>query len=274
MADLEGKYRDQDVAFIFVNPNESEKIESLQQTVRAHGYAGPYVRDLEEDILVALGAKTTTELFVLDAARTMVYRGAVDDQYGFGYSLDAPRTNYAIDAIDAVIEGRQPEIAATSAPGCELFYERQAERIASQVTYHNRISRIVQNHCLECHREDGLAPFSLASCEDVRDYAAMIKSVVEREVMPPWFAASPPPAAEGDAEGDAAEGDAAEEHEGLAIHWANDRSLPAADRRDLFRLDRFGGDRGRRCGFAVAAPVSRAMGDREARSGGQNPPAD
>ena len=29
---------------------------------------------------------------MLDRARTLVYLGAVDDQYGFGYSLDTPRT--------------------------------------------------------------------------------------------------------------------------------------------------------------------------------------
>jgi Ca2+-binding EF-hand superfamily protein/thiol-disulfide isomerase/thioredoxin len=219
LADLERKYRDRDVAFVFINPNESEKIDMLKETVRTHGFAGPYVRDLDEVILTAVGAKTTTEVFVLDAARTLVYRGAVDDQYGFGYSLNAPRKTYAVDAIEAVIGGRRVEIAATSAPGCELFYQRQSDPIIAQTTYHNRVSRIIQNHCLECHREGGLAPFPLASFEDARDYAAMIKSVVRREVMPPWFAASQPPPAEG--------------HAGLGIRWANDRSMPAADRRDL-----------------------------------------
>ena len=36
----------------------------------------------------------TTEVFVLDSARTVLYRGAIDDQYGLGYALEAPRTHY------------------------------------------------------------------------------------------------------------------------------------------------------------------------------------
>ena len=98
LAAIEQKYRERDVVFVFVNPNESEDADELLSAVKTHGLKGPYVRDASDDICRALAAQTTTEVFVLDAARTLVYRGAVDDQYGFGYALNAPRHSYLANA--------------------------------------------------------------------------------------------------------------------------------------------------------------------------------
>ena len=228
LAAIEQQYRDQDVDFIFINPNESEKIERLQAAVNTHGFQGPYVRDGEKDLPRALGAETTTEVFVLDRARTLIYRGAVDDQYGFGYALESPRTSYLTDAIDAVLAGKTPETQATTSPGCELFYDKASEADTA-VTYHNRISRIIQANCIECHRGGGIAPIALENYQEVKDYAGMIRNVVQRGVMPPWFAAPQ---------------DSNGEDASHTLHWANDRSLSDSERNDLYAWIKAGAPQG------------------------------
>ena len=45
LAAIEGEYRDQDVAFVFINPNETEDLERVQDAVNTHRFQGPYVRD-------------------------------------------------------------------------------------------------------------------------------------------------------------------------------------------------------------------------------------
>ncbi|MCP4782349.1 MAG: redoxin family protein, partial [Fuerstiella sp.] len=110
LASIERQYRSQDVEFIFVNPNQSEQRQDLTDAVQTHGFRGPYVQDANRELPIALKANTTTEVFVLDRARTLIYRGAVDDQYGFGYALQAPRRAFLVDALDAVLEGRTPAI--------------------------------------------------------------------------------------------------------------------------------------------------------------------
>ena len=85
LAQLEKSYGDRKVAFIFVNPTPSDSDEDIRAAIQSHDLRGPYVRDSEGKLLGPLGATTTAECFVLDRARTLVYRGAVDDQYGFGY---------------------------------------------------------------------------------------------------------------------------------------------------------------------------------------------
>jgi peroxiredoxin len=94
LAAIEKQVESQGVKFIFVDPVETDSTADAKQAIQTHGFRGPYVRDASGQVAKALGARTTTEVFVLDAARTLVYRGAVDDQYGLGYSLDAPRHTY------------------------------------------------------------------------------------------------------------------------------------------------------------------------------------
>ena len=214
LARLEQTFAARGVAFLFVNPTATDTPADLRAAIRDHALAGRYVHDRDARLAAALEARSTAEVFVLDAARTLVYRGALDDQYGLGYALDAPRVSYVRDALAAVLAGQPPSVAATEAPGCALDFSAAAPAApAPAVTYHNRISRLLQNNCLECHRDGGVAPFSLATYEDVRAHAAMMRKQVARGAMPPWFAAPPAP--------------------GESSHWKNDRSLTPSDRADL-----------------------------------------
>lgn len=212
LARLEKEFGAKGVKFLFVDPTASDTRDSIKADIKDHDFAGRYVHDRDGKLTAALGAQTTTEVFVLDAALSLVFRGAVDDQYGLGYSLDAPRENYLKDALAAVLAHQPPAVVATEAPGCALDV-KPAVSLTKDITYHNRISRLIQNNCLECHHTGGVAPFSLETYEGVKAHAGMIRKQVERGVMPPWFAAP---------------GKAGE-----PSHWANDRSLSDPDKRDL-----------------------------------------
>jgi thiol-disulfide isomerase/thioredoxin len=209
LAEIEDAYKDVGVNFLFVNLNEADKLSAIKEAIKTNKLTSPYVHDKTGQIGKALSAMTTTDVFVLDTARTLVYRGAVDDQYGFGYNKPRPTEHFLVQAIEAALANKQPKTRATWAPGCALALD-EVKTKASDVTYHNRISRIVQNNCLQCHHQGGLGPFSLETYKDVMANKAMMNSVVKRGVMPPWFAAPG------------------------EIHFANDRSLPEADRADLF----------------------------------------
>ena len=214
LAALEKKYREQQVEFVFVNPTASDKADAIRSVIEANKLSGSYIRDLDGMISQSLAATHTTDCFVLDAKRTLIYRGAVDDQYGFGYSLEEPRTTFLVDALDAVLAKSTPRIAATEAPGCPLEFKNDAPSAAvTAITYHNRVSRIIQSHCQECHRDGGVAPFSLGSFDEVAGQSGAIRRVIEQNLMPPWFAARP--------------------EKGTASPFANDCSLADADRADL-----------------------------------------
>ena len=80
-----------------------------------------------------------------------------------------------------------------------------------EVTWHNRVSRIVQSKCQECHRAGETAPFELRTYSDFKSRLKTIRRVVEKGVMPPWFA------------------------EGPMGHWENDRRLTDEEKTDLMK---------------------------------------
>jgi len=169
---------------------ETDSVELVRESREKTGVTGRWIQAPGGELARALRVGTTTEAFVLDGARTLVYRGAIDDRYGFGYALGRARRHYlldALDALDAVVRGGVPEVPATSAPGCVI---EVGEPPAGEVlpTYHGSVARIVDRRCVSCHRPEQSAPFPLTSYKHVRGHRAMIADVVERRVMPPWFA--------------------------------------------------------------------------------------
>jgi len=235
LARLEKEYAARKVAFVFVSPVAGEQAGEVRKFATAHGLTSPVAPAMSGELMSALQPKTTTEVFVVDAARTLVYRGAVNDQYGLGYSKDAPTKNYLREALDAVLQGGAPTIAATTAPGCALDFPAAVASTPGTPTYHREISRVVQAHCVECHRAGGIAPFALERYEDLVEHAAMIRKQLDRGVMPPWFAAP--------------------EQSGAHAIFANDRSLPEADKAAL--LAWLKSDRPK--GNAAEAPLPRTF---------------
>ena len=231
------------VRFVLVNASPTDDPAAMREAADRFAGRVPYVHDRDGNLARALGAATTTDVVVTDARRTVEYHGAIDDQYGFGYALDAPRRRYLADAISALVSGEPPPVAATAAPGCDLDTVAAAGETTA-VTYHGRVSRILARHCVECHRTGGAGPFPLDTYADVVGHAPMIRTVVDRGTMPPWFAA--PVAEAGD--------------DSAVVHspWANDRSLAAAEKRDLIAW--IAGDRP--AGDPADAPARRVYPER------------
>jgi hypothetical protein len=219
-----------------VNIAPETKADDVRKFTSAFGLKSPVVNDPGQMLQRTLAATTSTEVFVLDASRTLVYRGAVNDQYGLGYSKNAPTRSYLRDALDAVLTSAAPPIAATSAPGCALDVAAVAAKAApTKLTYSHDISRILQANCVECHHEGGIGPFPLDNYDDVIEHAGMIRKQVTRSAMPPWFAAKQP---------------------GQDHVWMNDRSLTDSDKADL--LSWLSSDRP--AGNSADAPVPRHYG--------------
>ena len=161
----EKAYGPKGVRFLFLNASSQDSIESMRDEITRFGFEGTYVQDLEAVFATILHATTTTEVFVLDRARTLRYRGAIDDQYGIGYSKASPTANYLDDALEDLLAGRDVHVEGTTAPGCVLGLSFDAPLETDTVTYHNRVSRILQSNCAGCHRDGGVGPFPLESYE-------------------------------------------------------------------------------------------------------------
>jgi mono/diheme cytochrome c family protein len=216
LARLEKTLKAQGVNLLLVNPSAADDPKAIAARIRELGLLSPYIHDVKGDFARALTATTTTEVFLLDGSRTVLYRGALDDQYGLGYALDAPRISHLQNAVTAWKAGRPILTPATRAPGCtlDLSVPGNAADTPGTPAWHGRVDRLVRIHCGECHTSGGVAPFALDTPAQLASKKGMIKQVLADGTMPPWFAANASP-------GHSKAG------------WLNDRSLPEADRRDL-----------------------------------------
>lgn len=208
LAKIEQRFEKLGVSFLYLNLSEHDNSAGMADERKKYGFRGSYVHEPAGPIGRALQVSSTTEVFVLDSARTLKYRGAVDDQYGIGFARTAPRHEFLVDALQSVLAGEPVAIAGTSAPGCAIDTGDVAES-DTEVTYHNRISRIIDQNCAECHRKGGVGPFALTDFASVKGRRKMLRYVVEEQIMPPWFAAKG------------------------SGPWENDASLGEADREAL-----------------------------------------
>ena len=70
-------------------------------------------------------------------------------------------------------------------PACDGKKEDSTQDNATAVTWAQDVSPVIAERCVACH-ETALAPFPLATWDEVEPYAAWIVSVVDAGLMPPW----------------------------------------------------------------------------------------
>lgn len=191
LAQLAEAYKERNVVFLGVDSNRQDSIEEMAAYARRYRINFPVLRDTGNAVADQFGAERTPEVFVLDRDRVVRYRGRIDDQYGFeegvGYQRPAATRNDLVEAIDEILAGKIVSVPATEARGCLIGRVRESDP-HSEVTYSNQISRILQSHCVECHRTGRIGPFEMTSYEEVVGWGEMIAEVVAEERMPPWHA--------------------------------------------------------------------------------------
>jgi peroxiredoxin len=187
LEELSQRYSERGVVILGVNANVHDSLAEMTAYARAHGVTFPILKDAGNRLADTLGAERTPEVFVLDRDRTIRYRGRIDDQYGVGYAREEPSHTGLADAIDALLAGKEIATAVTEVEGCIIGRVRDVQP-GGDVTYSNQIARILQQRCVECHRDGEIAPFALTEYDEVAGWAAMIDEVVSENRMPPWHA--------------------------------------------------------------------------------------
>jgi len=92
----------------------------MQERVRQDGgWPLPYLHDESQEVAAAYGARTTPDVFVLDADGRLRYRGAPDADY----RDESQNASWLRDAIDAVLSGRDPDPAETDPVGCSIKWK-------------------------------------------------------------------------------------------------------------------------------------------------------
>jgi len=235
LVELHRAYSDKGVVFLAINSNAHETTEQVAEHARSSGIEFPVLKDPGNVVADVNLVERTCEVLVVDGRARLRYRGSIDDQYGVGTRKEAPTRNYLVDALDALISGREIPVTATQVAGCPIdraepkvllkqtgprvrpaapeivaaLMDREAPVEVGQVTYAADVAPIVQKSCQSCHRPGQVGPFALLTYDQARRWAASINEVIDERRMPPWHA------------------------DPRFGHFENDRSLTARERATL-----------------------------------------
>ncbi len=184
---LANEFAKQGVAFVGINANQQDSLSEIEAYTKSHKLNFPVLKDVGNEVADQMGAVRTPEVFLLDQDRVVRYWGRIDDQYVVGRQRDeATRRDLAV-AIESLLAGKKIEVPVTDAPGCRIgrMYDPQP---GAKVTYTKDVAAVLNQRCVECHREGEIAPFTLTSYDDVVGWADTIAEVVRDGRMPPWHA--------------------------------------------------------------------------------------
>ena len=114
-----------DVRFYAINPNDAERyprdsLEAMRERVDADGgWPMPYLRDESQDVARAYGARTTPDVFVIDADGVLRYRGAPDADHGD----ESQNARWLRDALNGLRAREDIAVPETEPVGCSVKWK-------------------------------------------------------------------------------------------------------------------------------------------------------
>ncbi len=131
-------YRPRGVAFVAINPNHAESVRldemgytdlddsfaAMKIRARDRGFNFPYLDDgPTEAVALKFGPVATPHVFIFDGSRHLRFRGRIDDSERESVVKNRDTRN----AIDALLEGKEPPVAETMVFGCSIKWAEKAE---------------------------------------------------------------------------------------------------------------------------------------------------
>lgn len=122
LIELQNRYAPMGYHVIAINPNDPEaqpedSFEKMRVRAEEKSFNFPYLFDDGQKVYPQYGAERTPHIFLVDAARTVRYIGAIDDN---ARDAEAVKERYVEMAIRAIQSGMEPEPSFTKAIGCTI----------------------------------------------------------------------------------------------------------------------------------------------------------
>jgi mono/diheme cytochrome c family protein len=187
MATIAEQLKSKGVNCVLVNANADESEAEFATWAQKNKIGFTRLKD-DGTLAKRLGASVTPEAALVDAAGVVRYLGRIDDNLE---AKNVARQDVML-AVASILGGqpvKQPRIVAT---GCRISFSASPKVIApaSPITYEQNVKPILARNCVTCHQPGEVAPFSLQTYAEARDWSKLIRSYTKDRLMPPWKAVS------------------------------------------------------------------------------------
>ena len=116
MASLAKTYAPKGIKFIGINSNKAEDGAEVEAHTKANGFGFTVLKDPANKIADRFGAQVTPEVYVINPAGTLVYRGRIDNSQQLAEVKDKSLAN----TLDAILAGKAIPEKETRAFGCSI----------------------------------------------------------------------------------------------------------------------------------------------------------
>lgn len=104
---------------VSVSLEPSDTLEKMKERAEKSQLPFDYLHDPSQELGKALGATCTPHVFVFDKERKIAFMGSFDDHL----TPEKVSRRYVVDAVDALLDGKQPEIRESRQNGCPIDYK-------------------------------------------------------------------------------------------------------------------------------------------------------
>ena len=166
-ARMQSRFDADGVEFMMLNPI-GESRDSIKQELDTLALQIPVLIDDAQIISEAMGVDKSGEAFLYDPRSfEVIYRGSVA-------GLEK--------ALEEVVAGQSISSPSVAMSGSDVHYNMVS---SAGVSYSRDVAPILADNCATCHREGGIAPFSMDSHAMVQGWSPMIREVLMTKRMPP-----------------------------------------------------------------------------------------
>ncbi len=180
---LVNEFSDDGVTFKALFPNDLELHKAVSTYVRERDYKFDWQLDLGGVESKRLGVTHVPTAIIVNPNGKILFRGGIDDNA----DVTLVKNEFLKDALTATVNGKTPTNKESKAFGC-LLMPGETPPAKAKVNYADHVGKILNDHCVECHRPGEVAPFSLMGYENAKKWAPMIANVTKNRKMPPWKA--------------------------------------------------------------------------------------
>lgn len=177
LEDLAEDFADQPVEFLVINSTD----EADKAVLQAEDLDFRILMDDTQLISQELGITRAAEAVVIDPkSREVIFRGALTSRQADGSRSERNDAAYVEDALTAKLAGADIPANSIASKGDSITFPQ-----LESISYANDIAPILEERCVTCHQEGGIAPFAMSNHQMVQGWSPMIRETLITKRMPP-----------------------------------------------------------------------------------------
>lgn len=186
--EIKNEYEELGYKFMFINALTQDDLPELIKAADSYGLDIPILRDDSQVISDAYHIKRTGEALLIDTKTWEVkYRGPINDRLGYGSKRAEAKQHYLELALREHSQNKAITYPSIEYKGCLISYEYD-EQQKQDISYSKDVAPILENKCMGCHKEGGIAPWAMTDYKTVKAWSPMMREVIRTKRMPPWHA--------------------------------------------------------------------------------------